>query len=804
MTTAIDAEQVLSDDGPEELDEVLGYTRSPSDLLRVVAFGLTSLLLLAVTRWAEDGVLGFERDLVALLGFIPTSLERVLVGVAQVIVIVAGFGVLVLAFRLKRWRLLGYLFVGNLVVSALVGASGWWLDRGGIALIRNEVADRAGVDVDLIIGPEGLAGLVASCIILAPFVSRRWRKAGAVLVLTLTVLRLLLSAHLPADLFLSLALGALSGTAVLLAFGRPDQRPSLASVRAALDRSGLDVAELRVASVDARGSTPYLATLTDGAAVFAKSISPKERSADLLFRMYRFLRLRNVGDERPFSTLRRTVEHEALVSLRARDVGVRTPRLRAIDAVGEDSMLLAYDLIDGRSMDRVEPEAITDELLRGLWEQVAILRRHRIAHRDLRRANVFVDADGAPWLIDFGFSEVAVSDRLLDADAAQLLAALAIPVGAERSVAAAVDVLGTDAVASALTMLQPNALSGATREALSEQKGLLDALRAEVMATCGVDDVDYVPLDRVNRKTIFTIAMLAAVTYFLLPQVADVPGIVDQVSEANWAWFLPVLLMSVLTYVGATVSLQGAVTQRLRVVPTFLTQIASSFASKLAPAGLGGMALNTRYLQKSGVDTAVAASSVGLNTVAGVVSHVLLLLTFVVWAGRDAFGSLELPDPKVALYGLAVVAVLTVIGFAIPAVRQAFVERLLPPIRRSVGAIAGVLRRPGRVVLLLGGSGFVTLTYITALYFAIQAFGGDLSFAQVGAVYLVGAAVGTAAPTPGGLGALEAAVIAGLVAAGMDNTIAVPSVFLYRLATYWLPILPGWLCFTYLQRTEAV
>jgi undecaprenyl-diphosphatase len=70
----------------------------------------------------------------------------------------------------------------------------------------------------------------------------------------------------------------------------------------------------------------------------------------------------------------------------------------------------------------------------------------------------------------------------------------------------------------------------------------------------------------------------------------------------------------------------------------------------------------------------------------------------------------------------------------------------------------------------------------------------------VGAVYLTGSAVATAAPTPGGLGALEAALIAGLVAAGMSNTIALPAVFLFRLATFWLPVLPGWLCLTWLKR----
>jgi undecaprenyl-diphosphatase len=788
----------------DDVDDVVGYLRSPSDLMRVVAFALSTLVLLAITRWAEDAIIGLERDLIALVGFVPAPAERFLAGLAQATVLALGLGVLILAFRLKRWRLLGYIVVGNTLAGLVVSGAQWWLDRGQPLQVRNEVAARAGVDLDAVFGPEGIAQLVAAFVILGPFVSARWRRAGTVLVVVLTALRLVLTAHLPSELFLSISIGALCGAAVLLAFGRPDQRPSLSSVRQALVGSGLDVAELRVASVDARGSTPYLVTLADGTEVFAKSISPKERSADLLFRAYRFLRLRNVGDERPFSTLRRTVEHEALVSLRARDVGVRTPRMRAIAEVGADSMVLAYELIDGGSMDRLDPAEITDDLLRGLWEQVAILRRYRIAHRDLRRANVFVDDQGRPWLIDFGFSEVAASDRLLQADVAQLLAALAIPVGAQRAVATAVEALGPAAVGDALAMLQPGALSGATRESLAEQRGLLDELRQAVQESCGVDEVAYVPLDRISAKTVFTLAMVAAVTYFLLPQLADVPGIIDQVTDADWAWFVPVLIMSILTYIGATVSLQGSVPVRLRLMPTYLTQVASSFASKLAPAGLGGMALNTRYLQRTGVDTASAASAVGLNTVAGLATHALLLVTFAVWAGRNAFGSIRLPDPHVLLYGLAAVAVVAAIGFAVPAVRRAFVERLLPQLRQSVASVASVLHRPAKVAMVLGGSAFVTLTYIGALYFATRAFGSDFSFAQVGAVYLVGAAVGTVAPTPGGLGALEAAVIAGLVAAGMDNTVAVPSVFLYRLATYWLPILPGWVCFTHLQRREVI
>ena len=79
-----------------------------------------------------------------------------------------------------------------------------------------------------------------------------------------------------------------------------------------------------------------------------------------------------------------------------------------------------------------------------------------------------------------------------------------------------------------------------------------------------------------------------------------------------------------------------------------------------------------------------------------------------------------------------------------------------------------------------------------------------LGYASVGAVYLAGSAVATAAPTPGGLGAVEAALIAGLVAAGVDKEIAVPAVFLFRFATFWLPILPGWACFHWLRKQDFI
>lgn len=72
---------------------------------------------------------------------------------------------------------------------------------------------------------------------------------------------------------------------------------------------------------------------------------------------------------------------------------------------------------------------------------------------------------------------------------------------------------------------------------------------------------------------------------------------------------------------------------------------------------------------------------------------------------------------------------------------------------------------PAAVALLLGAAG-ITAGYVAALAAAGQAFGVQLPLATIAAVFLCGSAVASAASTPGGLGALEAALVARLTAAG--------------------------------------
>ena len=134
--------------------------------------------------------------------------------------------------------------------------------------------------------------------------------------------------------------------------------------------------------------------------------------------------------------------------------------------------------------------------------------------------------------------------------------------------------------------------------------------------------------------------------------------------------------------------------------------------------------------------------------------------------------------------------------------RRFAVRKLLPPVRSSLASLLRVARSPVRLALLFGGSALVTLAYIAGLVASVEAFGVTAGIGQIGAVYLGASLVAAAAPTPGGLGAMETASIAGLMGIGIPSGPAVSAVLLYRLATYWLPVPPGWLSWRLLQRMD--
>ena len=221
------------------VDDIVGYRRSPSDVLRLILFSLATVVLLALTRWAESTVLAFESDVVALFGGLNPSVERALNQMLSIAAGVVGLAVFVPPLLLKRYRLIGYIVVGNLATALLVARRDV---VAGPGRVRGRCSRRSSTAS---VPPRNgslnlwtLAQLTSSFVILAPFVGRRWRQAGMVILATLVLGRIVLVSGLPAEIFLVVAIGATVGVAVLLAFGRPNRRPTVAAMtrRARVER----------------------------------------------------------------------------------------------------------------------------------------------------------------------------------------------------------------------------------------------------------------------------------------------------------------------------------------------------------------------------------------------------------------------------------------------------------------------------------------------------------------------------------------------------------------------------------------
>ncbi|MET0662953.1 MAG: lipopolysaccharide kinase InaA family protein [Ilumatobacteraceae bacterium] len=449
---------------------------SPADILRLVVAGVVVLILLAVEWLFGDTLVAFASDLLRGLDAVPQwIIAAIVIGTRILGVIVLGGGLAWILYR-RRWRMLATIAIAGLLAVAMLGGLDPLVEtESGLDLFEVN-ADLGPLTTDGHVSTAGITAVAAMLTAAAPWLGRRARRAGWTLIVGLVVTAFI-QAPVSFDSILAWIVGWLCGAAVLVVGGAPSRRPTMQAVIDGLDAVGLPMRTLERAGVDARGSVPYFGVGADGTKLFVKALGTDDRSADLLFRAYRRLQPHDLGDEKPFNSLRRSVEHEAFVALIASARGVRTPALLAMATADPNGYVLAYEAIEGKSLDRLDPSDVSDDILAAIWNLVGQLRDHHIAHRDLRLANIFLDDDGHAWLIDFGFSEVAASDLLLATDVAELLASSSVYVGPERAVAHAAAAADRATLALALHRLHRWSLSGATRTALKARPGLLDDLR---------------------------------------------------------------------------------------------------------------------------------------------------------------------------------------------------------------------------------------------------------------------------------------------------------------------------------------
>ncbi|WP_328887202.1 lysylphosphatidylglycerol synthase domain-containing protein [Streptomyces sp. NBC_00316] len=875
LSTVAEAEQADRVSGDEPL--LPARVHRPSDLMRLLVGVLAIAVLISIAAFAHGTTTGLEHDINKGTNQAPDVLIKLAGLVSSIAVLLVP-----VAFAIERLIKRDGLRIADGVLAAVLAhgvtlATDLWVAKSAPGTIQDALTQPQPGDAltDPVHGY--LAPVIAYMTAVGMARRPRWRVVLWV-VLLLDAFAMLVGGYTtPFSIILTVLIGWSVAYGTLYAVGSPNVRPTGQHLMAGLRHVGFrPVTAMRADDTPDSGDPSdrgrrYLVSLEDGPPLDVTVVDREQQAQGFFYRVWRRLTLRAFTQRRSIQSLRQALEQEALLAYAAIAAGANAPKLIATSELGPDAVMLVYEHISGRSLDALEDAEITDDLVRGAWWQVRALQSRRIAHRRLTGDAIQVDRSGTVFVTDLRGGEIAAGDLVLRMDIAQLLTTTGLRVGAERAVAAALEVLGPDAVADCLPLLQPIALSRSTRAALrrlarersqrereavleasdaakrakvqesealeregtpsvpadrkalrnekqaekraekramddaldeAREEDLLTQIRRQVLLIRPQAPVEPVRLERIKPRTLLSFIAGAIAAYFLISQVteADFGAVVEQ---AEWGWVAAALGFSALSYIAAAMSLLGFVPERVPFGRTVLAQVAGSFVKIVAPPAVGGVALNTRFLQRSGVRPGLAVASVGASQLFGLGCHVLLLGAFGYLTGTEKTPS-SLTPSRTVIAGLLTVAVLVLVVTAIPFLRKFVVTRVRSLFAGVVPRMLDVVQRPQKLLTGIGGMLLLTGLFVMCLDASIRAFSGpdvpQLSYASIAVVFLAGNALGSAAPTPGGMGAVEGALTLGLIAVGLPKEVAAPAVLLFRLMTLWLPVLPGWICFNHLTR----
>jgi len=288
--------------------------------------------------------------------------------------------------------------------------------------------------------------------------------------------------------------------------------------------------------------------------------------------------------------------------------------------------------------------------------------------------------------------------------------------------------------------------------------------------------------------------------HLVIPQIGELEQAATTLRQGNWWWLIAAAAFSALTYPASAIGVLGSVPNRISFRLTTVTQLATSVATLAAPAGLGGVALNQRYLERQGVTRPAAVAGLTLNLTVAAAIHVVAMVATAAILGATLPNTVHLPPRRHIVDAAVIVAVVIGVVLWSRPVRR----RVLRPIGSALRSLPDLVKHPTRAAQLVGSALLVNLMYIASLQAATASFGPAPDLAHTMLIYLVAAVVGTITPTPGGLGGFEAALVAGLTRIGPTAGHAVAAALTFRLLTFWLPILPGLLALRSLRNRELI
>jgi uncharacterized membrane protein YbhN (UPF0104 family)/tRNA A-37 threonylcarbamoyl transferase component Bud32 len=561
---------------------------------------------------------------------------------------------------------------------------------------------------------------------------------------------------------------------------------------------GVHVTDLRIAPRQQVGSAVFF-----GHGIKIRVLGRDAQDTQRLARRWRLLAYKDPPRSAPIGRLEQ-VEHEALATLMAAQAGVRVPGVVAVGLGPDDDAIVVTREPEVAPLELLDGDQVTDDNLEELWRQVARLHDAGIAHGRLNASNVIL-VDGRPMLVGLSEATLGAPQSSLDIDVAELLVACCVLVGPERALRKAVDAGWSDAVGRVLPYLQRAALTPHLRDLARTHEVSLKQLRANAAAATGHEVPEIAPLRRVRPKDVLLMAFLVLAAYLLISQLAEIGirTIADELRGAEPVWVVVALLLAQSALIGSGISVRGAVPVPLPLLPCVVLQAAIKFVNLTVPSSAGRIGMNLRFLQRMGVPRPQALAAGAIDDASETIVQAALFLIALLVVGRgidlSQFGDAG-PDARLlAALGVALVATVAVV-LAVPRLRA----KVVPDVRSAFVGLWSVARVRRKRVELFGGNVASELLYSLALGATCLAYGVNLNLGELVFVNTSAAVLSSVIPSPGGIGAAEAALAGALISVGVDEPTALAIAVTQRLSTFYLPPIWGYAALRWLGRKGYV
>lgn len=295
-------------------------------------------------------------------------------------------------------------------------------------------------------------------------------------------------------------------------------------------------------------------------------------------------------------------------------------------------------------------------------------------------------------------------------------------------------------------------------------------------------------------RWVVTLVVLGLLAYVLAPQLPTLRRSLAILPQADWLFVAAAIAITGLTYILSAGVYRLLVKHPVSFLVLVQVQVATALVGRIAPIGVGTMGFNAYFLKRNGHTTGESLAVVGANNGLGAIGHVMLL--GLVLALTPLPFSEDISVSASVLYW-----VLAVSGLI--AVTLAASRKLRTIFTRVVGDLLKTLRsyrhRRTDILLALATSLTLSCVYVLCLVACARALGVQPGLGQIFLVYTFSLLTGAATPTPGGLVGVEAGITAGLTSYGIATEQALAIALLFRLVTYWLPLLPGLIAFRHIH-----